>query len=402
MSWAVFQIGAREHYAVARAMQRAKQSVTLYSDVLIKPAFRRFVPNRWKTRWHAELNSMNTVGNNFSAGVFEATELIRRSSSWDCIIKRNEWFGARASSAFQKQISRGEKPVVFSYSYAARQIFEVAKSAGCKCILGQIDPGPGEMQLVQRLATTWGDDTFTKPPESYWDNWRIECELADKIVVNSEWSRELLIQELGCIEKIEVVPLAYKRQSAKHDSQPTIPTVFTDSRPLRVLFLGQVVIRKGVKELAEAIRKMGNLPIEWTIIGNGPQHLLDELSACPKTTVVGGVSRDQASQWYKKSDLFILPTHSDGYAITQLEAASFGLPIIASRFCGDVVQDGKNGLILTGVTASAIVDAIRFCLANPIKLMEMKNHQLNWNLPTLEDLSQRLLGIELGLQGVSG
>jgi glycosyltransferase involved in cell wall biosynthesis len=40
----------------------------------------------------------------------------------------------------------------------------------------------------------------------------------------------------------------------------------------------------------------------------------------------------------------ILPTLSDGFALTQLEALAYGCPVIASQFCGEVVTPGP-GLI---------------------------------------------------------
>ena len=52
------------------------------------------------------------------------------------------------------------------------------------------------------------------PPE-YWALWREECELADRIVVNSEWSREGLIRGGVPAEKISIIPLAYEAPEVK-------------------------------------------------------------------------------------------------------------------------------------------------------------------------------------------
>jgi glycosyltransferase involved in cell wall biosynthesis len=67
----------------------------------------------------------------------------------------------------------------------------------------------------------------------------------------------------------------------------------------------------------------------------------------------------------------LLPTHSDGFAITQLEALAYDLPIIASRNCGDVIEDEMQGLRLEAVTAEAIEGAIRRALAHPDLLASM-------------------------------
>jgi glycosyltransferase involved in cell wall biosynthesis len=51
-----------------------------------------------------------------------------------------------------------------------------------------------------------------------------------------------------------------------------------------------------------------------------------------------------------------------------LEAQAQRLPLIASRYCGEVAKHGVNGLLLERPTAVAIVEALRFCLADPARL----------------------------------
>jgi glycosyltransferase involved in cell wall biosynthesis len=51
-----------------------------------------------------------------------------------------------------------------------------------------------------------------------------------------------------------------------------------------------------------------------------------------------------------------------------LEAQARGLTVIASRYCGEVVKHGVNGLLIDEPTADAIVEALRFCLADPARL----------------------------------
>jgi glycosyltransferase involved in cell wall biosynthesis len=47
---------------------------------------------------------------------------------------------------------------------------------------------------------------------------------------------------------------------------------------------------------------------------------------------LGPVTRHKAAEFYRDADVFILPTLSDGFAITQIEAQAHGLPVIASKF----------------------------------------------------------------------
>jgi len=68
--------------------------------------------------------------------------------------------------------------------------------------------------------------------------------------------------------------------------------------------------------------------------------------------------------------VFVFPTHSDGFGLTQLEAQAWRLPVIASKHCGEVVADGVNGMRLDEVTPECIQRALRHCCANPQMLRQ--------------------------------
>ncbi len=160
-----------------------------------------------------------------------------------------------------------------------------------------------------------------------------------------------------------------------------------------MLFLGQVILRKGVKELAAAIQQLGNAPVHWYIAGNGSRPLIDELRHSPNTVYLGSVPRDQVNRYYKICDVFLLPTHSDGFALTQLEAAAAGMPIIASENCAKVVRRGETGLLLAEVSAGAIVNAILACL-EPDRLRQMAESQHLDERFSLKSVGNELVQLE--------
>ena len=115
-------------------------------------------------------------------------------------------------------------------------------------MLGQIDPGPPEEAHTCAgffEANSGQSGAWQPAPDVYWKDWRQECQLADRIVVNSKWSEQALLQEGVSAEKIRVVPLAYDAPPEAADFEHAYPPAFTTERPLRLLFLGQVNLRKG-------------------------------------------------------------------------------------------------------------------------------------------------------------
>jgi glycosyltransferase involved in cell wall biosynthesis len=73
---------------------------------------------------------------------------------------------------------------------------------------------------------------------------------------------------------------------------------------------------------------------------------------------IGSITRDRVSDLYRSADLFVLPTLSDGFGVTQLEAMAHGLPVITTRHCGEVVEHGVNGLIVPARDSEALAKAI--------------------------------------------
>src|SRR4030095_10055908 len=104
----------------------------------------------------------------------------------------------------------------------------------------------------------------------------------------------------------------------------------------------------------------------------------------------GPVTQKKAAEKYRAADVFILPTLSDGFAITQLEAQAQGLPVITSRFCGGVIDSGRNGMILEEPSAACIAGAIRDCIADPSRLQNLAAASRVANEFTIDALAQRL------------
>ena len=453
MKWIVCQIGAREHYAVARALWRRGVLAGLVTDLWVPPSslLRRLTDaESIAGRYALELADAPVFAPNLRMLFFALQARIGRWPLWQKILAENAVFQKEAAKIIFGGALGAERRVLFSYSYAARDLFREAKRRGWTTVLGQIDPGPGEQRLVDGLRARYPDWTKSEgrvPPAHYWTEWREECELADRIVVNSEWSKSLLIEEGIKAEKIEVVPLAYERQSMEREAgsgelreqrsevggQPErsvdsvrrsrgqisevrgqktgvsvgeetevkgeesrvasggmeerrdektkrqkdqrpetgereYPESFTKERPMRVLFLGQANVRKGIHDLVEAARLLGDGPWRFDVVGRYEAIPV----GIPESVVFHGqVPRSEAKTWYEEADAFVLPTHSDGFALTQIEAMAHGLPVLTTPCCGEVVRDGVNGLIFPSGDPEALAGAVRHLVQEPQRLAAM-------------------------------
>ncbi len=355
-TWLCCQLGAREHYAVPRALQLSGLLGEFITDLWMRSGtFGRF---------HPELANARISAPNIAALTFELKASITRENGWKLITRRNEWFQRQAVAQLTQSKTANGNHTVFAYSYAAERIFKFARERGWRTVLGQIDPGSAEERIVaglhQKFSINW-----EAAPKEYWDRWRTECELADQILVNSSWSRDALLGEGVPADKLTLVPVAY--ETAERFFERQYPRAFSSERPLRVLFLGQVNLRKGVGQLLDAIKLLAGENVEFWFVGPTqiqiPQH--------PKIKLFGVVPRVDVDRYYRDADVFILPTLSDGFGLTQLEAQSWKLPVIASRHCGEVVRDGFNGVILEEVSGNAIAHLLLKFLRSPEILSAM-------------------------------
>lgn len=149
--------------------------------------------NGFSDRYHPELHDAKVRRGNASFALFELRSRLTGRNGWTLIQRRNERFQDFALGELSRisKVAKDKSVTVFAYSYTASKLFRFAKDRSWRTVLGQIDPGPVEERMVRQLHEEAGEKHLWKPaPAEYWDDWRLECELADRIVVNSDWSRK--------------------------------------------------------------------------------------------------------------------------------------------------------------------------------------------------------------------
>ena len=400
-NWICCQLGAREHYAIPRALFSRDLLGYLITDAWVPPSsvLAKFSAGGLADRFHTDLRDARVRAFNSSIILLEMRARARRRAEWKTIAERNQWFQRKVLNALSSEIGHwtSDSSILLSYSYAALEPFRFAKSRGWKTLLLQIDPGPEEERIVAEevarvpeLAGGW-----QPAPVDYWSSWRQECDFADRIIVNSEWSREGLMRSGIPREKLTVIPLAHEGselgdQKFETTQVKSYPARFTPDRPMRVLFLGQINLRKGVARLLQAAQTLRDEPVEFWFVG--PVQIANAKTAADGARVkwFGPVTRRETAEKYRAADVFILPTLSDGFAITQLEAQAHSLPVISTNCCGGVVEDGRNGIILEEPGAACIAAAIRDCIADPNRLQALAAGSYRQTKFTIATLGERL------------
>ena len=393
-SWFCHQLGSREYFSIPRALHHKGALGLLQTDIWMPPESHWIarlgrIPNL-RERYHPELADARVATYTAGRMAFDLKAKLRGEGNWAKTAARDIWFQEQCLPTLRQHLATAPNAITFSYAYTAQKLFQEAKKFESPCILGQIDPGPAEHDWLRETLPENVSQAVEDRPKHYWDAWREEIEMADCIVVNSSWSQKLLAERANVPEaKMHVLPLAYAPPEVAEKPR-NYPEKFTQQRPLRVLFLGQVIPRKGVHLLLKAMRTLSDQPVQLDLVGPVSMELGN---VPPNVNVMGAVDTTTALECYRKADVFILPTFSDGFALTQLEAAAQRLPLIVSRHLGDVVKARENGLILEELSSAAIEAAITECIDNPAELERWSTYDLDWNEYSLERLGERLIAI---------
>lgn len=375
MNFIVSQIGAREHYAVPRAFQLRNHLHTFYTDawchqasVLIRGphAVRSFAG-----RFHEGVPAGKVVSFTPQALWNELIQLRHAQQNVEEIysnfIRIGACFAGQVAKHLQRRKLNPGTEAFFGFNTGALESLEMLRGRGFLTLVDQIDPARSEEDLVFQEAERWPgwQKLPGRIPEAYYHRLAAEWSAASLVLVNSRWSQLALIDQGVPAEKIVVVPLAYE-VTKKQVSNKTFA-----SMPLTVLWLGSVTLRKGIQYLIEAAKMLENSPVRFIVAG--PVHISDDAvaTAPPNVSFLGRVTRDRVEELYQKADVFVLPTISDGFGITQIEAMSYGLPVITTPNCGTVVDDGQDGLIVPAANSSALASAIEHLNSNRRSLKAM-------------------------------
>jgi glycosyltransferase involved in cell wall biosynthesis len=130
--------------------------------------------------------------------------------------------------------------------------------------------------------------------------------------------------------------------------------------------VGRLVVEKGYPELIDAVAQLDRDRYLLVVIGaddpEKPDALPKEWTARARADGVCFLGhRDDVDALYAAMDVFVLASHREGYPRAAMEAAAMGLPVVATdiRGCRQVVEPGRNGLLVPPGDVDAIAGAIR-------------------------------------------
>jgi glycosyltransferase involved in cell wall biosynthesis len=207
---------------------------------------------------------------------------------------------------------------------------------------------------------------------------------AQVVVLGQVW-RDFLVAAVGVDPaRIVIIPNAVPAPDALEQQGVRMPATAADAsgpRPVRLLFLGRLGVRKGVADLLTALARpeLRSLAWEAELAGDGDvmrfQQQAADLGIADRVCFPGWVGQQEVSRRLAVADVFVLPSYNENLPMAVLEALAHGVPVVTTPVGAipEVIQDGHEGfLVAPGNTAQ---------LAARLATL-IQNGDLRWHMAT--------------------
>jgi starch synthase len=190
-----------------------------------------------------------------------------------------------------------------------------------------------------------------------------EHRLARRIVVGGNFPRATLLEQGVPADRICVNPYGVNWTDFGQGVRRVEP------RPLRFLFLGAHLARKGLPVLVEAWHAFAphRGGAELWLAGHCPPAARRLIPDLPGLHLLGARPHEEVPALFAQSDVFVLPSYFEGFSLALLEAVASGLPYIATAHAGagDLPPDPLLGRQVPVGSVDALVAALEHYRDDP-------------------------------------
>lgn len=202
----------------------------------------------------------------------------------------------------------------------------------------------------------------------------LSCKRGTKIRAVSDSVKKQLIEDGISSYKIDVVTPRVKLESfdlTKYtNTSIEIRNKYNISKDKQILlFVGRLVVFKGVKYLLEALSRIDQSKYHLLILGDGNlksklENLSNDLKIGSSVTFIGSVSFDLVPYYMSSCDTFILSSLDEGFGRVLIEAMAMKKLVISTKVGGtkDIITEGKTGFFMESANIDSFVTTIENAL----------------------------------------
>lgn len=181
---------------------------------------------------------------------------------------------------------------------------------------------------------------------------------------------KLAVIDNGSTNGIDLVK--FSRQNVNEEIKNKKIASLPQMKGLKILCVGRMVKDKGIEELVTVFEKLQKqYALQLILVGPFEPHL-DPLSSVTLDTIINNhrithVSWSDSIEYYMAlADIFIHPSHREGFPNVILQAGAMHLPVICSNIPGnaDIIQNEKTGLMFEVKNEDDLYNKLKFAIQN--------------------------------------
>jgi glycosyltransferase involved in cell wall biosynthesis len=140
-----------------------------------------------------------------------------------------------------------------------------------------------------------------------------------------------------------------------------------------ITFVGRLIYAKGVQDLISAFSKVKDTApqAKLLIVGDGPyrvelEKLAHQTDCHSSILFLGQKNQAELVEILSTTDIFVNPSYSEGLPTSVMEAASIGLPLIATDVGGtrEIITTDKTGILVEARDVGQLAEELCLLLAN--------------------------------------
>jgi glycosyltransferase involved in cell wall biosynthesis len=270
--------------------------------------------------------------------------------------------------AFDQKVARALGPGDFLHGLPGqcRDSFQRARELGVRTVLSHATGPVTELEAI--VAPEYERVGLRFEEETQYDSAYYEREAQEYARADFHWASSTIVAErlrTAGVEasKIWTVPYGVEQGIFFADEAADRP-LFADQCKRKIVFAGQLSLRKGIRHLLDALTLLDDASIELHFYGHRMAEVETDLSAyrgASKLVFHGAVSRSNLAEVFRGSaDLLALPSLEEGYGLVINQALACGLPCLVSDQVGakDAIIENLNGRIIPVGDVEAWAEAI--------------------------------------------
>lgn len=215
-------------------------------------------------------------------------------------------------------------------------------------------------RMRQERAICWDPEIL--------DRAKREIESTQKFLVPSQFVARSL--EFSGVIPEQIYRCPYGVDVSQFSPKDYQEDLITRTRPIRFIYIGGVKELKGISYLLNAFMEIPQDEAELTVVGQYNPEDADLDLFKDRVKFTGAVLHSDIPKLLQDSDVFIFPSLGDSYALSVMEAASCGLPVIVSENTGvqDLIEQGVSGFIVPIQSKDALKEKIQYFIDHPERI----------------------------------